>query len=268
MVKIHKKQKKKREKPENNFGINIICVLIGVLVFVIGIVAPKTIMAMMDKGELNELYVLDVDTEFQEEGESLSVEEKLELLSEDETSVSVLLSDQSMEEQGRIIKMAENEIHEMQEKNIIPAFDLGVYDEKSGVVSYTYDGMEVQSDVYCACFNVVDLDNMNRYVSAAMVSYEFEENYLSILMDTDTGKIYDYAINTYFTEKEYEYYTKKIEKAMQEYLGISQKTYQTYYNFDADAASSNMEFDADDFFGFMSLNLKKSSQVFDVLGYR
>ena len=63
---------------KNTLWINSICLFVGVIVFVLSLVAPKTIMAMMDQGELNELYVRDVETDLALESEAISVEDKLE----------------------------------------------------------------------------------------------------------------------------------------------------------------------------------------------
>ena len=276
-----KTNKEKKDRKDKNFMINGICLLIGVLILALGIAAPKTIMAMMDNGELNKLYVREVDTDLQADNEPLSVEEKLDLLCEDDANVSVSASRQQPGDQAfekKILKMAEKEIKTLQEKNIISDIDLGVYDEESGRYYQMYDGNKVYYSYSCEYFSVVSLDNMNRYVSLALLQYDRGGKYLALLMDTDTGKIYQFAADNYLSEKEAGVYTQEnVEAAIREYLGMSENKFSSYYFLDIwevtdyETGTSIDGFDVSVneravYLG-MVLDLKKSEQVSTSFGF-
>ncbi|MGN0367936.1 MAG: hypothetical protein ACI4EK_04060 [Wujia sp.] len=275
-----RKDTKKTEKTEDksnkdkNILINGICLLLGVLILVLGITAPKTIMAMMDKGELNKLYVRDIDTDLEAENEPLSVEEKLELMCDGDINVSISTSGQQSEDRAfdkKIAKMAQKEIKLLQEKNIIPQIDIGEYSEEAGGYYRNYNGNEKYYSYSCEYFSVVSLDNMNRYVSVAMLLYNMDDEYLAVVMDTDTGKIYEFLIETYVSEKELDVYTQEdLETAVWEYLGMSKNEFASYYyvnmgqamNIEADVSS-----DGEYAYLSMSLGLKKSEQIRNSFGY-
>lgn len=276
-----KTNKEKKDRKDKNFMINGICLLIGVLILALGIAAPKTIMAMMDNGELNKLYVREVDTDLEADNEPLSVEEKLDLLCEDDANVSVSASRQQPGDQAfekKILKMAEKEIKTLQEKNIIPDIDLGVYDEESGRYYQMYDGNKVYYSYSCEYFSVVSLDNMNRYVSLALIQYDRGGKYLALLMDTDTGKIYQFAADNYLSEKEAGVYTQEnVEAAIREYLGMPENKFASYYFLDIWEETdyeTGISIDGFDvsvneravYLG-MVLDLKKSEQVSTSFGF-
>ena len=276
-----KTNKDMRDRKDKNLMINGICLLLGVLILALGIAAPKTIMAMMDKGELNKLYVREVDTDLEADNEPLSVEEKLDLLCGDDANVSVSASRQQPDDRAfekKILKMAEKEIRTLQEKHIIPDIDLGVYDEESGGYYQIYDGNKVYYSYSCEYFSVVSLDNMNRYVSLALIQYDRGGKYLALLMDTDTGKIYEFSADNYLSEKEAGVYTKEnVEAAIREYLGISENKFASYYNLDIWEVTdyeTGISIDGFDvsvnerpvYLG-MVLDLKKSEQVSTSFGF-
>lgn len=264
------KKTKDRANPirkDKNIMINGICLLLGVIILALGIAAPKTILAMMDKGELNKLYVREVDTDLQADKEPLSVEEKLALLCED-VNVSVSTSRQQSDDrtfEKKLLKMADREIRTLQERNIIPEIDLGEYDEETGCYYQMNDGSREIYSCLCECFSVVNLDNMNRYVSVAMLQYERDGRRLSLLMDTDTGKIYDFAMDNYIPEEEAAFYTQEnVKAAVCEYLGISENGFSSYYFLDVWEVP-DYETDASvnkgDVWVGMSLALNMSEQV-------
>lgn len=61
-----RKTNKNRENNEMHKNIlrNCLCVLAGAAVLTIGIMAPKTIFAMMDKSEVDHIYVQQADTSY------------------------------------------------------------------------------------------------------------------------------------------------------------------------------------------------------------
>ena len=62
--KNEQKTEKNNEKHKNILR-NCLCVLAGDAVLTIGIMAPKTIFAMMDKSEVDHIYVQQADTSSQ-----------------------------------------------------------------------------------------------------------------------------------------------------------------------------------------------------------
>ena len=269
MKKTEKKTKKEKiDRKDKNLMINGSCLLLGVLILALGIAAPKTIMAMMDHGELNKLYVREVDTDLQADNEPLSVEEKLALLCGDDANVSVSASRQQLDDRAfdkKILKMAENEIKTLKEKHIIHEIDLGVYDEESGGYYQIYDGNKVYYSYKCEYFSVVSLDNMNRYVSLAMLQYDRGGKYLALLMDTDTGKIYEFSADNYLSEKEAGVYTQEnVEAAIREYLGMSENKFASYYFFDmweVTDIETDVSVNKSDVYLGMVLDMKKTEQV-------
>lgn len=77
----HAETKKNEQKTEKNNEMhknilrNCLCVLAGAAVLTIGIMAPKTIFAMMDKNEIDHIYVQQADTSYLETAAQMTIEE-------------------------------------------------------------------------------------------------------------------------------------------------------------------------------------------------
>ena len=82
----HAETKKNEQKTEKNNEMhknilrNGLCVLAGAAVLTIGIMAPKTIFAMMDKSEVDHIYVQQADTSYLDTAAQMTMEEKLDLM--------------------------------------------------------------------------------------------------------------------------------------------------------------------------------------------
>jgi len=82
----HAETKKNEQKTEKNNEMhknilrNCLCVLAGAAVLTIGIMAPKTIFAMMDKSEVDHIYVQQADTSYLDTAAQMTMEEKLDLM--------------------------------------------------------------------------------------------------------------------------------------------------------------------------------------------
>ena len=79
-TKKNEQKKEKNNEMHKNILRKCLCVLAGAAVLTIGIMAPKTIFAMMDKNEIDHIYVQQADTSYLETAAQMTIEEKLDIL--------------------------------------------------------------------------------------------------------------------------------------------------------------------------------------------
>ena len=101
---------------------------------------------------------------------------------------------------------------------------------------------------------------------------------MALLMDTDTGKIYEFATDNYISEKEVDLYTQEnVEAAIREYLEMPENKFASYYYLDIWEVTdyeTGISIDGFDvsvneravYLG-MVLDLKKSEQVSTSFGF-
>ena len=272
MNKDSNEREKHTSRSQNTVLINSVCLLAGVVVFLLCLIAPNKIMVMMDKQEINRLYVKDVNTELVSDSEAISVEQKLELLCDGYENVSVSSAASTMDDKAILAfnkknaKMAEEAIKCMQDKGILPEIYLGTYDEDvSSYYTLDDDNNLRYYTFWCDYYSIVSLDNMNHYVSIAQITYDMGGDYLSVLMDTDTGIIYEFLVETSVTKEEFDRIGKRIaNSAMQEYLGISKSVYHNYYYYEQITLSEKeYEYDAsgDEVTMCLNVSLYKEGQI-------
>lgn len=208
------------EKKGKTIWINFLCLLLGIGVFVLGVMAPQTIFAMIDKTEIGSLYVRDADTSYLDEQEQLSMSEKIQLLCDrfNENKISVSSTEKTVEvEDEAIIKAAAEEIVKMQQKHVLPELEFDVKNTQPNNIVYT---------------SFLNLWNMNQYVMLAQLVYQVSSDYLYITMDVETGTIMEYVVYASVSNEEYlELLQCNVQADMVERLGITNKEVLSCYQY-------------------------------------
>lgn len=214
-----KENKRKREHERKTWRINAVCLIAVFSVLIIGIMAPKTLFAMMDKRELDTIYVHEADTSYLNEDTQLSMVQKLELMNlrEEGNRVSTASSEDVNELYGNVVDQVISQVLAMQQKHILPKLDFSVEDI---------------SPNYMMCQSLVNLENMNQYVMIAQISYQISDDYLWLTVDAETGKILEYTVYANMDEQEWDaFFESDIRGYMLENLGINADEFNSNYHY-------------------------------------
>lgn len=222
----HAETKKNEQKTEKNNEIhknilrNCLCVLAGAAVLTIGIIAPKTIFAMMDKNEIDHIYVQQADTSYLETAAQMTIEEKLDIL--DWRSKGMHVSTSYPVENGGVYDdydmqlQVAPQIERMQAAHLLPELD--------------FDILDIYADTQFA--TMVNLENMNQYVILEYMVFQVSDDYMYLCVDVETGKILGYTVYAYMTDAEWQAFLKAdVVKYMAEELGISEEVIIKKYNY-------------------------------------
>lgn len=222
----HAETKKNEEKSEknNDFLKNILrnglCVLAGAAVLTVGIMAPKTIFAMMDKKEVDHIYVQQADTSYLDTAAQMTMEEKLDLLAWKPKGTNVSSSypegNTDMYDDYDMQLQVAAQVERMQAAHLLPKLDFNVRD--------TY--VETQYET------LVNLENMNQYEMLVYMVLQESDDYMYLSVDMETGKILGYTVYAYMTEAEWQAFLKAdVVKYMAEELGVSEDVIIKKYNY-------------------------------------
>lgn len=220
------KTKKNEEKTQKNDHFlksvlrNCLCVLAGAAILTVGIMAPKTIFAMMDKNEVDHIYVQQADTAYLNTTAQMTMEEKLNLLDWKSKGIHVSSSypveDADLYDDYDIqLKVAE-QVEKMQAVHLLPKLDFNIRD------TYADTGYET----------LVNLENMNQYEMLVYMVFQESDDYMYLSVDMETGKILGYTVYAYMTEAEWQALLKAdVVKYMSEEMGISEEVIIKKYNY-------------------------------------
>lgn len=222
----HAETKKNEEKIEknNDFRKNILrnclCVLAGAAILTIGIMAPRTIFAMMDKNEIDHIYVQQADTSYLDTAVQMTMEEKLNLLDWRSTGAHVSSSypvenTEIYDDYDMQLQVAQ-QIEQMQATYLLPELDFDIRD--------TYAATQYET--------LVNLENMNQYEMLVYMVFQESDDYMYFAVDMETGKILGYTVYAYMTEKEWQAFLEAdVVKYMAENLGVSEDVIIRKYNY-------------------------------------
>lgn len=199
---------------------NCLCVLAGAAVLTIGIMAPKTIFAMMDKNEIDHIYVQQADTSYLDTAAQMTMEEKLDLLDWSQTGTHVSSSypaeDTEMYDDYDLQLQVAAQVEEMRQAHLVPELDFKIQDE------YANPHYET----------LVNLENMNQYLMLEYLTFQVSDDYIYLVVDMETGKILGYTVYAYMTEAEWQALLKAdVMKYMAEELGVSEEVIIKKYNY-------------------------------------
>ena len=222
----HAETKENEEKSEknNDFPKNILrnglCVLAGAAVLTVGIMAPKTIFAMMDKNEVDHIYVQQADTSYLDTAAQMTIEDKLDLLDWRQTGTHVSSSypaeDTEMYDDYELQLQVAAQVEEMRQAHLVPELDFNMQDE------YANSHYET----------LVNLENMNQYLMLEYLTFQVSDDYVYLVVDMETGKILGYTVYAYMTEAEWQALLKAdVVKYMAEELGVSEEVIIKKYNY-------------------------------------
>ena len=218
--------KKNEEKIQKNDHFlksvlrNCLCVLAGAAILTVGIMAPKTIFAMMDKNEVDHIYVQQADTAYLNTTAQMTMEEKLNLLDWKSKGIHVSsaypVEDADLYDDYDIqLKVAE-QVEKMQAVHLLPKLDFNIRD------TYADTGYET----------LVNLENMNQYEMLVYMVFQESDDYMYLSVDMETGKILGYTVYAYMTEKEWkELLDADVVTYMAEKLGVSKDIIIKKYNY-------------------------------------
>ena len=218
-----KKNEEKIEKNDHflkNILRNCLCVLAGAAVLTIGIMAPKTIFAMMDKNEIDHIYVQQADTSYLDTAAQMTMEEKLDLLDWSQTGTHVSNSypaeDTEMYDDYDLQLQVTAQVEEMRQAHLVPELDFNMQDE------YANPHYET----------LVNLENMNQYLMLEYMTFQVSDDYVYLAVDMESGKILGYTVYAYMTEKEWkELLNADVVTYMAEKLGVSKDVIIKKYNY-------------------------------------
>lgn len=222
----HAETKKNEQKTEKNNEMqknilrNCLCVLAGAAILTIGIMAPKTIFAMMDKNEIDHIYVQQADTSYLDIDAQMTMEEKLNLLDWKSTGTHVSTSypvenTDIYDDYGLQLRVA-SQVEEMQQAHLLPKLDFYIQDEYANA----------------QCETLVNLENMNQYLMLVYMVFQVSDDYVYLSVDMETGKILGYNVYANMTEEEWKsFMDSDIVKYMAEKLGVSEDVIIKKYNY-------------------------------------
>lgn len=218
-----KKNKDKIEKDDHFLKSslrNCLCVLAGTVVLTIGIMAPKTIFAMIDKNEVDHIYVQQADTSYLDSAAQMTMEEKLDLLDWKSTATHVSntypVETIEMYNDSDLYMKVVSQLEQMQKEDILPQFDFDFYDMN---VDTQYE-------------TLVNLENMNQYLMLEYMVFQVSDDYMYVSVDMETGKILGYTVYAYMTETEWQdFLNADAAKYMAENLGVSEDVIIRKYNY-------------------------------------
>ena len=221
----HVETKKNEQKTEKNNEMhknilrNCLCVLAGAAVLTIGIMAPKTIFAMMDKSEVDHIYVQQADTSYLDTAAQMTMEEKLDLMDGRSkgmhVSTSYPVENADVYDDYDMQVQVAPQIERMQAAHLLPELD--------------FDILDIYADTQYE--TLVNLDNMNQYVMLEYMVCQVSDDYMYLCVDVETGKILGYTVYAYMTDAEWQAFLKAdVVKYMAEELGISEEVIIKKYN--------------------------------------
>lgn len=222
----HAETKKKEEKTEknNDFLKNILrnglCVLAGAAVLTIGVMAPKTIFAMMDRSEIDHIYVQQADTAYLNTAVQMTMEEKLDLLDwkskGTHVSSSYPVEDTDMYDDYETQRKVAEQVDQMQQLHLLPELD---FDIRTMYADTQYE-------------TLVNLENMNQYLMLEYMVFQISDDYMYLAVDMETGKILGYTVYAYMTEAEWQAFLEAdMAKYMAENLGVPEEAIIRKYNY-------------------------------------
>lgn len=218
------KKKEEKSKKNDHFLRNILrnclCVLAGAAILMVGIMAPKTIFAMMDKNEVDHIYVQQADTSYLDIDAQITMEEKLDLLDWSRTGTHVSSSypaeNAEIYDNYDLQLQVAAQVEEMRQAHLVPELDFEIQDE------YANPHYET----------LVNLENMNQYLMLEYMTFQVSDDYVYLVVDMETGKILEYTVYAYMTEDEWQAFQKAdITKYMAENLGVSEDVIIRKYNY-------------------------------------
>ncbi len=222
----HAETKKNEQKTEKNNEMhknilrNCLCVLAGAAVLTIGIMAPKTIFAMMDKNEIDHIYVQQADTSYLETAAQMTIEEKLDILDWRSkgmhVSTSYPMENADVYDDYDMQLQVASQIERMQAAHLLPELDFDILD--------IYADKQYET--------LVNLENMNQYVMLEYMVFQVSDDYMYLCVDMETGKILGYTVYACMTDAEWQAFLKAdVVKYMAEELGVSEDVIIKKYNY-------------------------------------
>lgn len=225
---IEKIYKKNIEKQQGHTQIhwirNVIYMFGGIVILAIGIMIPKTIFAMMDKHEINKIYIRETDASYLDAVSTMTMQEKLDLLDWRNMGTHVSNSypdDNAYEITGNEKLQAQviTQVKQMQGLHLLPQFDFYIDSMEKDAVGFNYESL-------------VNLENMNQYLMLAYMTYQVSTDYVYIEVDVETGKILGYTVYAEITQKEWqELLNADIAQYMADNLGVSKSVIVDKYQY-------------------------------------
>lgn len=214
-----KNNDKKTEKNKyfrKNVLRNVLCAFAGAAVLTIGIVAPKTIFAMIDQKEIGTIYIREADISYLDTVSQMSMEEKLDLLdlrsTDTHVSSSYPVGSADMHEGDGVA----SQVEKMQKDHLVPELDFEIRDTSPEVMYET----------------LVNLENMNQYLTLVYMVYQISDDYMYLAVDVETGKILGYTLYVNMTDEEWEALIQAdVTAYMAENLGVSEETIKGKYHY-------------------------------------
>lgn len=224
--KINEKDiEKQRERSKTHWIPNFLCAIAGVGVLLLGILVPKTIFAMMDKNEVNKIYIQEADVSYLDETSKMSMEEKLNLL--DWRNMGLHVSSSYPSDNAYAFKGNEKlqtqvmtQVKQMQDLHLLPQFDFEIENMEADTIIFNYESL-------------MNLENMNQYLMLAYMTYQVSTDYVYIEVDVETGKILGYTVYAEITQEEWQELLKAdIAQYMADNLGVSKSLIAGKYQYD------------------------------------
>lgn len=224
--KINEKDiEKQRERSKTHWIPNFLCAIAGVGVLLLGILVPKTIFAMMDKNEVNKIYIQEADVSYLDETSKMSMEEKLNLL--DWRNMGLHVSSSYPSDNAYAFKGNEKlqaqvmtQVKQMQDLHLLPQFDFEIENMEADTIIFNYESL-------------MNLENMNQYLMLAYMTYQVSTDYVYIEVDVETGKILGYTVYAEITQEEWQELLKAdIAQYMADNLGVSKSVIAGKYQYD------------------------------------
>lgn len=224
--KINKKDiEKQRERSKTHWIPNFLCAIAGVGVLLLGILVPKTIFAMMDKNEVNKIYIQEADVSYMDETSKMSMEEKLNLLDWRNMGLHVSASYPSdnayaLKGNEKLHTQVMTQVKQMQDMHLLPQFDFEIEYMEADTIIFNYESL-------------LNLENMNQYLMLAYMTYQVSGDYVYIEVDVETGKILGYTVYAEITQEEWQELLKAdIAQYMADNLGVSKSVIAGKYQYD------------------------------------
>lgn len=219
-TKKNEQKKEKNNEMHKNILRNCLCVLAGAAVLTIGIMAPKTIFAMMDKNEIDHIYVQQADTSYLDTAAQMTMEEKLDLMDGRSkgmhVSTSYPVENADVYDDHDMQLQVASQIERMQAAHLLPELDFDILD--------IYADKQYET--------LVNLENMNQYVMLEYMVFKVSDDYMYLCVDMETGKILGYTVYACMTDAEWQAFLKAdVVKYMAEELGVSEDVIIKKYNY-------------------------------------